>query len=79
MGKGFSENIYQGTMRCLVAGGADAAGVWVGTGPDSSVFWFSRQELDNVLNRAGTMLGMLNSCFETALQKKKWVIIAQVW
>lgn len=71
MGKGFSENIYQGTMRCLVAGGADAAGAWVGTGPDSSVFWFSRQELDNVLNRAGTMLGMLNSCFETALQKKK--------
>lgn len=45
---------------------------------NSSVFWFSREELDNVLNRAGMMVGMLNSRFETALQKQ-WVIIAQVW
>lgn len=63
MGKGFSENIYQGTKRCLVAGGADAAGAWVRTGLDSSVFWFSREELDNVLNRAGMMLGMSKFTF----------------
>lgn len=65
MGKGFRERIYQGTIRCLVAGGTDAAGVW---GLDSSVFWFPREELDNVLNRAGMMVGMLNSRFETAFQ-----------
>lgn len=68
-GKGFRKNIYQGTMKCLGAGGADAAGAWVGTGLESSVFWFSCEELDNVLNRAGMMLGMSNSRFETALQK----------
>lgn len=36
-----------------------------GWGPDSSVFWFSREELDNVLIRVDMML---NSRFETALQ-----------
>lgn len=76
MGKGFRENIYQGTIRSLVAGGADVARVWVGTGQQCLLVftWRTRQCFNK--GRYDVKFTFWDC---SAIKKRKWVVIAQVW